>query len=136
MYWQMMSGVGRVGELPADADLLPHAPSIYFHRNCWMGASMPSPDEAEAIKVLGVDRVMWGSDYPHKEGTYPYSLEALQHSFCDWDEADLRLLLAGTAAEIYDLDLDMLDALEIGPMVADVATPLRSEEHTSELQSH
>ena len=124
MYWQMMSGVGRVGELPADADLLPHAPSTYFHRNCWMGASMPSPDEAEAIKVLGVDRVMWGSDYPHKEGTYPYSLEALQHSFHDWDEADLRLLLAGTAAEIYDLDLDMLDALDLGPLVADVATPL------------
>jgi predicted TIM-barrel fold metal-dependent hydrolase len=124
MYWQLMAGVGRVGELPADADLLPHSPSTYFRRNCWMGASMPSPDEAAAIKVLGVDRVMWGSDYPHKEGTYPYSLEALQHSFHDWDEADMRLLLAGTAAEIYDLDLAGLAALEIGPLVTDVATPL------------
>lgn len=123
-YWQLMSSVGRVGEMPADADLVPEKPSFYFHRNCWMGASMPSPDEADAIKALGIDRVMWGSDYPHREGTYPYSLEALQHSFHKWDEADLRLLLAGTAAELYGLDLDALEALDIGPLVADVATPL------------
>ena len=67
---------------------------------------------------------MWGSDYPHREGTYPYTLESLQHSFHDWDEADLRKLLAGTAAQVYDIELAPLEELPIGPAVADVATPL------------
>ena len=85
---------------------------------------MPSPDEADAIKRLGIDRVMWGSDYPHKEGTYPYTLESLQHSFSDWDEADLRKVLGETAAEVYDLDIAALEPLDIGPTVDEVATPL------------
>lgn len=123
-YWNLMATVGRVGEMPADADLIPHSPSTYFQRNCFMGASMPSPDEAEAILKLGVDKVMWGSDYPHREGTFPYTLESLQHSFHDWDEADLRKLLAGNAAQVYDIDLAPLEELPIGPLVADVATPL------------
>jgi hypothetical protein len=67
---------------------------------------------------------MWGSDYPHKEGTYPYSLESLQYSFHDWDEADLRKLLGGTAARIYDLDIDALEPLGVGPTIEQVATPL------------
>ncbi|MEZ5167250.1 MAG: amidohydrolase family protein [Acidimicrobiales bacterium] len=124
MYWQLMATAGRVGELPADDHLLPHPPSFYFHRNCWMGASMPSPDEADAILALGVDRVMWGSDYPHKEGTYPYTLEALQHSFHDWSEADLRMLLGGTAADVYRMDVDALAPLGLGPTPEQVATPL------------
>ncbi|MEM7142288.1 MAG: amidohydrolase family protein [Actinomycetota bacterium] len=124
MYWGLMTNVGRVGEMPADEHLIPHSPSTYFQRNCWMGASMPSPDEADAIKVLGVDKVMWGSDYPHREGTYPYTLESLQHSFHDWDEADMRKLLATNAASVYDLDLPALEEIPIGPAVADVAQPL------------
>ena len=124
VYWGMFTQNGRVGELPAPPDLIPREPSYYFHRNCWMGASMPSPDEADAILRLGVDRVMWGSDYPHKEGTFPYTLESLQHTFHDWNEADLRKVLGGTAATVYDLDLAELSSLDIGPTVEQVATPL------------
>ena len=64
------------------------------------------------------------SDYPHKEGTYPYTLESLQHTFHDWNEADLRKVLGETAADVYDLDLDVLSTLDIGPTVEQVATPL------------
>jgi predicted TIM-barrel fold metal-dependent hydrolase len=127
MYWNLFVANGRVGEMPAPPDLIPQAPSFYFQQNCWMGASMPSPDEADAIKTLGVDKVMWGSDYPHKEGTYPYTLESLQYTFHDWDEADLRKVLGETAAEIYDLDIEALVPLGIGPTVQEVATPLAAK---------
>ncbi|MDW3218426.1 MAG: amidohydrolase family protein [Acidimicrobiales bacterium] len=123
-YWGLMTSAGRVGEMPADADLIPEAPSTYFQRNCWMGASMPSPDEADAIKRLGVDKVMWGSDYPHREGTYPYTLESLQYSFHDWSEDDLRTLLAGNAADVYGFDLGPLEEIPVGPSVEEVARPL------------
>jgi predicted TIM-barrel fold metal-dependent hydrolase len=120
-FWSSFTTNGNVGEMPADAQMLPHAPSTYFNRNCFMGASFPSLDEAESIRQIGVDRVMWGSDYPHREGTYPDSVAALRHVFHDWDEADLHQLLGATAAEVYNLDLPELATHGIGPTVAEVA---------------
>ena len=73
---------------------------------------------------------MWGSDYPHDEATYPYSLEALRQVFHDWSEADLRKVLAGNAADLYDFDLEALAPLaeQYGPTVAEIARPLGSGE--------
>ena len=67
---------------------------------------------------------MWGSDYPHLEGTFPHTTEALRHSFHDWEPAVLHALLGGTAARVYGLDLDELARLELGPTVDEVAVPL------------
>ena len=44
--------------------------------------------------------------------------------FCDWSESDLRKLLGGTAAAVYNLDIDSLAAVGVGPTVAEVAEPL------------
>ena len=117
---------GRVGELGFAADIvLPHKPSEYFDRNVWIGASFPSPGEAAAMRKVGVHKVMWGSDYPHHEGTYPYSLESLQRAFSDWSTADMRAVLGANAAELYGFDLDRLAPLAAahGPSVEQVATP-------------
>ncbi len=59
---------------------------------------------------MGPDRFMWGSDYPHDEGTGPYSREALRQVFNQVGEAELRDILAGNAAKLYDFDLEALDA--------------------------
>jgi hypothetical protein len=69
---------------------------------------------------------MWGADYPHHEGTTPHSREALRHSFRDWREADLRKVLAGTAAAVYGFDLDALAPLaaQRGPTVDELRVPL------------
>ena len=69
---------------------------------------------------------MWGSDFPHDEGTYPFTTLALRQVFHDWSEADVRKVLAGNAAEIYGFDLAALGAraAELGPLVNDVAQPL------------
>jgi len=34
--------------------------------------------DARAMEFVGQDRFMWGSDYPHDEGTYPHSREAIR----------------------------------------------------------
>ncbi|MDH3754943.1 MAG: amidohydrolase [Acidimicrobiia bacterium] len=122
---QMVSG--RVGELGFGADLvLPMKPSDYFDRNVWIGASFPSPSEAAACRQLGVHKVMWGTDYPHHEGTYPYSREALRRGFCDWSADDMHKILAVNASDVYGFDLDALapDAAEHGPTVGELSTPL------------
>ena len=69
---------------------------------------------------------MWGSDYPHHEGTYPFSIESFQRAFSDWDPVDVRKVLSENAAGLYGFDLDALAPLaaQHGPTVERVATPL------------
>jgi hypothetical protein len=69
---------------------------------------------------------MWGSDYPHDEGTYPYTREHLRSRFSSVPEDEMRQILAGNAAKLYDFDLDKLAPLaaKVGPTVEEVATPI------------
>ncbi len=118
---------GRIGEIGMPkSGPLPHRPSDYFRRNCFLGASFPSPGEASNFHEIGIDKIMWGSDYPHNEACSPLSRESLRHSFKGWSEADLRKVLSENAASVYGFDLEALApiAAKIGPTVAEIAEPL------------
>ena len=118
---------GATGEIRyGDDHVLPRDATEYFHQNVWMGVSQPGPVDAAARHEIGIDRFMWGSDYPHDEGTYPYTRENLRARFSDAPEAELRQILAGNAAKLYDFDLDALAPLaaKIGPTVEEIAQPL------------
>ena len=122
-----MARDGRLNELRLEPSaVLPEQPSTYFRRNCYIGASFPSPSDAQAIREIGLDRVMWGSDYPHHEASWPYTRESLRHAFKGWSEAEMRQILAGTAASVYGLDLARLQPLaeQFGPTVQEIAQPL------------
>jgi predicted TIM-barrel fold metal-dependent hydrolase len=124
---------GAIGELKyRPEDSLPHSATEYFQRNCWVGASFPAPLDVEARKVMGPDRYMWGSDYPHDEGTAPYTREHLRQVFSALGEDELRRILGENAAKLYDFDLDALAPLaeRYGPTVEEIAQPLdRLPEH-------
>ncbi len=116
-----------IGELRfSDDQVLPRSATEYFHQNCWVGVSQPTPEDADAREVLGTERLMWGSDYPHDEGTYPFTREHLRQLFSTTPEAELSAILAGNAARLYDFDLDALApiAARVGPTVTELATPL------------
>ena len=122
---QMASG--RMGEIKFDADdQLSMTPSEYFARNCYVGVSFPNPIESAAMKVVGIDRCMWGSDYPHHESTYPYTTEGLRLAFSDWDEADVRRVVTENPAKVYGFDVDALAAVaaKVGPTVDEIKVPL------------
>ena len=122
--WESWTKTGAVGVMRSEGEQLPHPPSFYFHRNVWMGSSFTTPKEAVCIAELGHTRAMWGADFPHDEGTYPYTTEALRYSFHAWDEEPMKDLLGRTAAQVYGLDYEELANLDIGPEASDVATPL------------
>ncbi len=67
-----------------------------------------------------------GSDYPHDEGTHPFTREHLRQVFSVLPERELRPILGDDAAELYGFDLEALApvAARIGPTVAEVAEPL------------
>ena len=69
--------------------------------------------------------VMWGDDYPHAEGTWPDTREAMRFTFSDIDPKYTRQFLGDTAIDLYGLDRAKLAevAADIGPTVTEVATP-------------
>ena len=101
-------------------------PTEYFQRNFWAGASFLRPSESPLRYEIGVDRLMWGADYPHSEGSYPYTTEALRAAFADCPPSETKQMLETTAAHVYRFDLDALRQIgnRIGPTVADVRVPL------------
>ena len=106
-------------------------PSEYYCRNVWIGSSFTTPRESAMRYEVGVDRVMWGSDYPHREGTYPYTREALRYAFADTDPIEVAAMLGGNAAKVYDFDLALLRdvALDIeAPTVDEIRVPLPSDD--------
>jgi len=127
---------GRGGELRyTEEHVLPKSAMEYFRQNCWIGVSQPGPDDAAARNVLGVDRFMWGSDYPHDEGTYPYTREHLRQLFHNTPSDELQQILAGNVARLYDFDVDALAkfANKVGPTVDELAQPLTElPEHPNE----
>ncbi len=130
MIWSRVR-TGTVGEFQFDPNSMPpEPPSFYAKRNCWYGASSASPAEIQDRDLIGVERVCWGSDYPHYEGTYPHSRLAIRHTFHDVDRADTRAILGGNAADLYNFDLGKLASVveKIGPRPEEVERPLAEDE--------
>ncbi|MDZ7678524.1 MAG: amidohydrolase family protein [Acidimicrobiales bacterium] len=100
--------------------------SEVFEQNVWMGVSQPGPEDAAARHVLGEDRFMWGSDYPHDEGTYPFTREHLRQIFHDVEREEMERILSANAAKLYGFDLEALApyTAAVGPSVSELAEPL------------
>ena len=105
-------------------------PSEYWARQCYLGASFMGPVDCSVRDETNIDTIMWGSDYPHSEGTHPYTMEALRYTFADVDPGEVAKMLGTNAARAYGFDLDVLGPLaaEHGPRCADVASPLGPNE--------
>ena len=109
-------------------------PSEYFQRNFWVGASFLRPSESALRYEVGVDRIMWGADYPHSEGSYPYTTEALRAAFAPCPPAETRMMVETTAADLYGFDLDALRVIgdKVGPTVADLQVPLDPSDYPAD----
>lgn len=131
---------GATGEIRyAEDQVLAKSATEYFHQNVWMGVSFPGPADVAARHKIGIDKFMWGSDYPHDEGSHPYTREHLRARFADVPVPEVRKMLSENAATLYDFDLDALAPLagRIGPTVGEVATPIDDvpEKHLQRLSS-
>jgi predicted TIM-barrel fold metal-dependent hydrolase len=96
---------------------LTRRPSEYFRRNVFVGASCMARREVELRSEIGLQNILWGSDYPHPEGTWPATRRHLVETFRGVPEDELGLMLGGNAARVYGFDPEKLDPLvaRIGP---------------------
>jgi predicted TIM-barrel fold metal-dependent hydrolase len=52
---------------------------------------------------IGIENIMWESDYPHSTSTYPESWEFVNRTLAGVPEEDRKLLLYGNAMRVYHL---------------------------------
>jgi hypothetical protein len=102
--------------------------SEYFARNCYLAG--PTHDLRQAYDA-GVPNLMWGADFPHSEGTHPFTVEAIRVMLSDLPVDQLDELLAVRAATLYGFDLAELQSVadRIGPTVEELTTPLAVEDY-------
>jgi len=65
-----------------DVPWLRHDPSEYFRRQCWISFD---PDESALgfsanSPLVGADRIVWASDYPHPDAKFPGVTEELREA--------------------------------------------------------
>ncbi len=82
---------------------LTEPPTFYFQRQFWATFEDDRPGILTR-HLLNVDRLMWGSDYPHTEGTFPFSLDRIRKDFFDVPEDETRRMVHDNAAALYGID--------------------------------
>jgi len=55
--------------------------------------------------LVGVDRLMWASDYPHSDSTWPESRSVLAKHFAGVPDAERRRIVSGNARALYGIEL-------------------------------
>jgi predicted TIM-barrel fold metal-dependent hydrolase len=86
-------------------------PSEYFHHQCYVAPSSPRPNEIALRHQIGIDRFMFGVDYPHPEGTWPNTLDWIRTTLGDLPETEARLILGDNAIRCYGLDRHKLQGV-------------------------
>jgi predicted TIM-barrel fold metal-dependent hydrolase len=103
-------------------------PSEYWQRHFYVTPSSPRDYEVAMRGKIGVNRWLFGTDYPHPEGTWPNSLDWIRTAFAGVPEVDARRMLGENAIECYNLDRKALTAVaqSIGPAAEDILGGRRS----------
>jgi predicted TIM-barrel fold metal-dependent hydrolase len=85
----------------------------YWRDNCWAGASFISPHEARRRDEIGVDKLMFGLDYPHFESTFGRTRRWIQSTLgsTGTSEVELRQILSLNAAHVFGFDLAALQPI-------------------------
>jgi predicted TIM-barrel fold metal-dependent hydrolase len=79
-----------------------HAPSYYMGHNIY-GSFMRDPIGIKNRNEKGGRNIMWSTDYPHSESTWPNSRACVKAFFKDVDEEDKRRIVCDNARTFYGL---------------------------------
>ncbi len=78
-------------------------PSDYFARQCWISFEIDEPSLPALLPLLGEERAVWGSDYPHHDSTFPGAVHELRRTIAGLPDAAQRRVLGSNALDCYHL---------------------------------
>jgi predicted TIM-barrel fold metal-dependent hydrolase len=83
----------------------PERPSTYYHRQVY-SCFFKDPVGVDMLDRVGADHVVFETDYPHQDGTWPFSRQAAAQQFGHLDDATIRKIARGNAIALLGLDLE------------------------------
>jgi predicted TIM-barrel fold metal-dependent hydrolase len=93
-YWRNRSW----GEIP-----ISEPPSTYWYRN--FGATfIVDRNGIENRHAVGIDNIMWSTDYPHHGNDWPYSRKTIADMMSHIPQAERAKIVADNAVRIFNLD--------------------------------
>ena len=96
-------------------------PSEYLRDNCLWGF-MRDPWGVKCRAEIGVNILLWGSDFAHATGNWPHSQDVIDETFVDVTEEERYAMLAGNAIEFFRLDAAIDLEREPGATMAGTGT--------------
>jgi len=85
-----------------EARAIPNPPSFYFHRQ------VHATFQDDRVGVLlrdsaGVGNLMWASDFPHSDSTWPNSRDVIARDFAGVPDDERRKMIADNVAALYGI---------------------------------
>lgn len=102
MWWRSQTKAGSLKSYRGEM-----SPMEQWRRQCFV-TTFFAEDEVPLRHTLGVRNMMWGSDFPHVEGTYPSSRRHLEKIFSAVPREELEAIVALNAAAMMNFDLERL----------------------------
>ncbi len=101
-YWleRLDHQVGRFGGYAPEMKLMP---SEYFARQCWISFEVDEHTLPVLAPLVGTDRIVWGTDYPHPDCTFPGMVKELRDQIATLPQADQDRILGQNAIDLYRL---------------------------------
>lgn len=84
---------------------LPQPPSNFIRQHCIWGFLRDRYGVRHRHEI-GLENIMWGSDFPHAAGNWPHSREVLDEMFAGVPQAEHRQITCENAVEFFHLKAD------------------------------
>jgi uncharacterized protein len=78
-------------------------PSEYFARQCWISYEIDEHTISALAPFIGEERIVWGSDYPHHDATFPGAVDTLRRTMAPLANEVQHKILGANASKLYGL---------------------------------
>jgi predicted TIM-barrel fold metal-dependent hydrolase len=106
-FWDHHWNDSRFKDIANFGDWAPslQAPPSYYLKRQAHATFMWDPLAIEVRHITGTDCLLWGNDYPHREGSFPWSQEWVDKQFAGVPEDEIDAMVRGNAAKLFNLSV-------------------------------
>jgi predicted TIM-barrel fold metal-dependent hydrolase len=90
---------------PQESRWLHLLPSEYFRRQCWISFEPDDPTLPRLADLIGPDRILWASDFPHSDAIYPGAGKAIRNLVAPLPGDQRAMIAGGNAIDAYRLPI-------------------------------
>ena len=102
LFWipGFLNSLDRKAEGPYDLPGVKHPPSEYFRRQ--MACTFMDDEVGLSLRhLVGVENILWSTDFPHPATTWPNSQAVVARQFADVDPVERDLICHDNSARLY-----------------------------------